>query len=117
MRCPEDPLGTSVKQLPGYGLKTLIRPGTPGHLGPRRGSEGEGTIPTFSHWEKVAEGRMRAAPTRRLCPQIREVISRSFLGVFLRLGFCTWPIPARSFHAAKRRRAGRDRLLVPWLEC
>ena len=24
-------------------------------------SEGEGTIPTFSHWEKVAEGRMRAA--------------------------------------------------------
>ncbi len=51
-----------MKQLPGYGLKTLIRPGTPGHLGPRRGPEGEGTIPTFSHWEKVAAGRMRAAP-------------------------------------------------------
>ena len=36
---------------------TLIRPGTPGHLLPA----GEGTIPTFSHWERVAEGRMRAA--------------------------------------------------------
>ena len=50
-----------VKQLPGYGLKTLIRPGMPGHLGPRRGPEGEGAILPFSHWEKVAEGRMRAA--------------------------------------------------------
>ena len=51
-----------MKQLPGYGRKTLIRPGVPGHLLP----EGEGTIPTFSprspSGAQVAEGRMRAAP-------------------------------------------------------
>ena len=96
-------LGTDVKQLPGYGLKALIRPGTPGHLGTRRGPEGEGTIPTFSPGEKVAEGPMRAALSRRLCFHNREVITR----LFLRPGPSRLPIGARFARLATRSTEGQ----------